>query len=113
MKNAEEILKVIFENAGEHDTPKDIALKAMHEYAEQSRWVKVSERLPEFDVNVLVYWKLEKSKTNGGGYYDMIEIASISSISHGKDWQSVEWRDSEYNSVNPTHWMELHTPPKD
>ena len=94
MKNAEEILKVIFENAGEHETTKDIALKAMHEYAAQDRWVKVSERLPEKGERVLC---------------NTIYGVQIGWLTIKGDWQFTNGG----SQISITHWQPLPTPPKD
>jgi len=75
------------------------------------KWISVKDKLPEFDVNVLIYWRLQKDKKEGG-YWDMIEIAHVSSITQGKDYINTEWKDSEYNQKSPTHWMSLPEPPK-
>jgi hypothetical protein len=69
---------------------------------ESTGWIAVTDRLPEFDVDVLIYWRLEKDK-KVGGYYDMIEKASITSKTIGKDYINTEWKDSEYNNKTPTH----------
>jgi Protein of unknown function (DUF551) len=73
-------------------------------------WISVKDRLPELDTNVLIYWKLSKDKKEGG-YWDMIEIALLDSITKRKESISTEWRDSDYNTKNPTHWMPLPEPP--
>lgn len=65
MKSAEEILKELYccEPTDEKQDLQlqitlnpdlDRILQAMHEYASQSRWVKVSERLPEVGERVLL-----------------------------------------------------------
>ena len=75
-------------------------------------WISVKERLPELDEYVLIYWQLKKGKKEEDGFYDMIEIASLDSITHRKDQVSTEWKDKEYNGKEPTHWMPLPKPPK-
>jgi len=50
MKTAEEILKPYqFDKAGKVNISD--AINAMHEYAEQDRWVSVEERLPEIEAD--------------------------------------------------------------
>jgi len=46
------------------------------------------------------------------GFYEMIEIASVRTITIGKDYQNAEWQDSDYNNKTPTHWMPLPHKPK-
>lgn len=76
----------------------------------KQQWISVKDRLPEFDVKVLIYWKLKKEKKTE--YYDMIEIASLTSKTIGKGFELTEWQDSDYNNKNPTHWMPLPDVPK-
>jgi hypothetical protein len=76
------------------------------------KWISVKDRLPELDEYVLIYWQLKKGKKEEDGFYDMIEIASLDSITHRKDQVSTELKDKEYNGKEPTHWMPLHEPPK-
>ena len=76
------------------------------------KWISVNERLPEIDEYVLIYWKLQKDKKEGG-YWDMLEIAKVESITHRKDSVSVSWIDCDYNAKTPTHWMPLPEPPKE
>lgn len=75
------------------------------------QWISVNDRLPEIDEYVLIYWKLQKDKKEGG-YWDMLEIARVESITHRKDSVSVLWVDNDYNYKTPTHWMPLPKPPK-
>ncbi|HVT84316.1 MAG TPA: DUF551 domain-containing protein [Chitinophagaceae bacterium] len=75
------------------------------------KWINVEQLLPDYDVPVLIYWKLEKDKKEGG-YWDMIEIAHLASITIGKSYKQTEWKDADYNLKKPTHWMPLPQPPK-
>lgn len=96
MKSAEEILNRIFYNAGEHETPKDIALQAMHEYAEQDRWVKVDkDNLPTCEVLAI----------NACGCY-AIGILGIGT--HG----DVICYNKQLTMYDVTHYQ-IPTPPKD
>ena len=73
-------------------------------------WIKVEDALPGFNEKVLIYWKLAKDKKEVG-FWDMIEIACVDSITNRKESKSVDWSDSDYNSKSPTHWMPLPKPP--
>ena len=114
MKSNEQILnKYVIYNVNIH-TDKNInavefnnALSAMEEARNESKWVDVSERLPELDRPVLIYWQLPKKD----GHYDMIEIASLDSITIRNGSKTTEWRDSDYNYKEPTHWAELPSIP--
>ena len=81
--------------------------EARKEERNESKWVDVSERLPELDRPVLIYWQLPKKD----GHYDMIEIASLDSITIRNGSKTTQWRDSDYNYKKPTHWAELPSIP--
>lgn len=67
---------------------------------EQDRWISVKDRLPEFDVHVIVYCKIY-------GRY----LASYRRIDTDYNWG--DWRDFNNNvCLPPTHWMPLPQPPK-
>jgi hypothetical protein len=59
------------------------------------RWIPVSERLPEEDVDVLVM-------TNYGMHVADLDEDGLWNASHGDSWQFPE----------PTHWMPLPEPPE-
>jgi hypothetical protein len=59
------------------------------------RWIPVSERLPEEDVDVLVM-------TNYGMHVADIDEYGLWNASHGDSWEFPE----------PTHWMPLPEPPE-
>lgn len=77
-------------------------------------WISVKERIPDFEIDVLVYYTIQKDKKNRDGdrFGRYIEIGCVSSITRGKSYENVEWRDKSYNALNPTHWMPLPEPPK-
>jgi Protein of unknown function (DUF551) len=78
---------------------------------EWEKWISVEDDLPYYDVDVLIYWRLEKDK-NIGGYYDMIEIAHLTSVTQGKGFKSQLWENRNYDGKKPTHWQLLPAPPK-
>lgn len=80
--------------------------------ADNNGWIRVSDSLPDFDVKVLVYWKLAKDKKEGG-YWDMIEIGNIGSITTTSSGKNVQWCGEEYRSIEPLFWQPLPEPPTD
>lgn len=102
MKTAEEILNKTItgdENDGHWfngELGRKEALQAMHEYASQSRWVKVSERLPEVGERVLVY--------------NTVYGVQIGWLMFTGNWEHYT---QMLKSENNTHWQPLPTPPKD
>jgi len=59
------------------------------------RWIPVSDRLPEEDVDVLVM-------TNYGMHVADLDEDGLWNASHGDSWQFPE----------PSHWMPLPEPPE-
>ena len=59
------------------------------------RWIPVSERLPEEDVDVLVI-------TNYGMHVADLDEDGLWNASHGDSWEFPD----------PTHWMPLPEPPE-
>ena len=100
MKSAEEILNKTItgdENDGHWfngELGRKEALQAMHEYAAQDRWVKVSERLPEKGERVLC---------------NSIYGVQIGWLTIKGDWQFTNGG----SQISITHWQPLPTPPKD
>lgn len=74
-----------------------------------NEWISVKDRLPELEIDVLIYWQLKKS--NEDGFYDMIEIAMLKSITQRKESIYTEWVNGDYETKSPTHWMPLPKPP--
>ena len=64
---------------------------------EVSEWIPVSERLPEAEMNVLVY-------DDSGGMPTM----EVDALGYDKHVDAVFW----YRMQNVTHWMPLPKPPK-
>jgi hypothetical protein len=67
-------------------------------------WIKCSDRLPSFDIPVLA-WDASLDFLDPEyifiGYYDPISCSDTG------------WRNDEYISLTPTHWMPLPSLPKD
>lgn len=66
-------------------------------------WIKVTDRLPEFDTEVLVF---------GEGKVEKANLKSYSTSSSGIDCCWVDKHDDVWWIVI-THWMPLPEPPKD
>ena len=70
----------------------------------ESRWISVTERLPAWNVNVLVYIPASEEKT------------FIASLDEGGMWFSSDPTADAYSLGEdgaPTHWMPLPEPPSD
>ena len=68
-------------------------------------WISVKDRLPDLNVNVLMYHEIE---TTDEGIYPYLEIGYLSNSMKGKDFGGLEWMDKEHNSLSsPSHWMRL------
>lgn len=71
-------------------------------------WIKVSDRLPELDKDVLVYYELKSNDPKKPHKY--FEVGCVDSITKRKESETAYWRDKDYNTINPTHWTELTEP---
>lgn len=70
------------------------------------QWIKVEDRLPDFETKVLVFYRISKE---GEGY---VEIGKLRSITTSANHVSYEWTDKGYDSIpDPSHWMPLPEPP--
>jgi len=73
------------------------ALNTAIEILERTRWISVSERLPDGDVaSVMIY--TESGGVAEGQYYPTI-----------KAWKQFRW---SVENANVTHWMPLPEPPE-
>jgi len=76
-------------------------------------WISVKDKLPDFEKQVLLYWKWKNKEGNEYESYEtgyLVQVTARNSslgITHYPDFRI---RDS-YDNSNPTHWIEL-TPPK-
>lgn len=75
------------------------------------RWVAVSERLPEMEVDVLLF---DDWKTTAGGRRQDMKVGYLSEFTTRKTADGIayscEWRGHEF-LFNITHWMPLPEPP--
>jgi len=72
-------------------------------------WISVKDRLPDLNVNVLMYHEIE---TTDEGIYPYLEIGYLSNPMEAGSFGDIEWMDKEHNSLSaPSHWMRLPKPP--
>lgn len=100
MKTAETVLDELL-TFNVSDSDKEVVelmrqqiIKAMHEFASQSRWIDCKERLPEEDRNVIVFQD-NKYVTFGWLLRGEKWIGSVSD-----------------STIDVTHWQPLPTPPQ-
>lgn len=73
-------------------------------------WVSVEDRLPDFELNVLMYHEIE---TTDEGIYPYLEIGYLNNPMKGGNFGDLEWMDKEHNRLSsPSHWMPLPNFPK-
>lgn len=75
------------------------------------RWVAISERLPEMEVDVLLF---DDWKTSDGERRQDMKVGYLSEFTTRKTAEGIshscEWRGHEF-LFNITHWMPLPEPP--
>lgn len=72
-------------------------------------WISVKDRLPDFNVNVLMYHEIE---TTDEGIYPYLEIGYLNAPMEDENFGDIGWMDKEHNSLSsPSHWMRLPKPP--
>lgn len=77
----------------------------------EDRWIPVSDKdkWPPIDQTVLVYYTIQSKKD----FFEYLLFARIQSITENASGKYADWVDSDYNTVNPTHWQPSPpTPPK-
>jgi hypothetical protein len=68
-------------------------------------WISVEDKLPDLNVNVLMYHEIE---TTDEGIYPYLEIGYLNAPMEGETFGNIEWMDKEHNSLSsPSHWMPL------
>ena len=72
-------------------------------------WINVNDRLPEPDIDVLVYII---NKHCDGTDYESIEVSSYVT-EYGRDCVSFEWVGKITCNDKVTHWMPLPNPPEE
>ena len=97
----------------------DVFLTAVEAYSSASnganpiviRWVAISERLPEMEVDVLLF---DDWKTSDGERRQDMKVGYLSEFTTRKTAEGIshscEWRGHEF-LFNITHWMPLPEPP--
>jgi hypothetical protein len=91
--NLSPVLKIMQDTYQENIDAFEMAIKSL----ERTRWIPVSERLPDGDVaSVMIY--TESGGVAEGQYYPTI-----------KAWKQFRW---SVENANVTHWMPLHNPPE-
>lgn len=77
-----------------------------------SKWISVSERLPDFEVDVLLFNDWE---TSIGERRQDMKVGYLKQVTYHKEINrtvvTCEWGGDEF-IFNITHWMELPNPPK-
>lgn len=72
-------------------------------------WISVEDRLPDRNINVLMYHVIE---TTDEGIYPYLEIGYLTAPMEGENLGDLEWMDKEHNRLSsPSHWMRLPKPP--
>ena len=96
--------------AGTGLTPEEVAA-----LKEQTRWIPVSERLPEYDPNkgANAYWVAKK--TRNGEWQIKIALYSDYGYAASVDIpENVTWRDYDFCQItNVAYWMPLPEAPKE
>ena len=98
-KTAEEVLTEVMTNScynADFRLSRPYIIEAMEEYAGQSKWVSVEERLPEDGEYVLAHYTNE---------FNGVPMIYVCSINDGVFYDDL-------SKVNVTHWQPLPTPPK-
>ena len=77
---------------------------------EQPKWIPISERLPDYDQDVLVYAAEKDNREDGTMIISRRYVMRIIPSSPGFD----TWRTPQYftSCYEITHWMPLPKPPK-
>ena len=71
---------------------------------DKNGWIKVEERLPELETSVLLFYTIKDAPYIRVGW-----LVSVTTHSSGVYPEFVELG---YEPSEPTHWMELPSPPK-
>jgi len=120
MKTAEEILKERYPELYEDKTTFFTALSAMEEYANQSKWISVEDRLPEIGERALVIgWSSTDYRYSSSVYNNDSEPEQYIVVWDGKNSTTVAAIDDgafcgnyQYICIdNITHWQPLPEKP--
>lgn len=65
----------------------------------KTKWFDANKVFPPFDKEVLGYYEIKEHK-----YYEFITCEIVTENSNGR---FAQYRDRQYNSVNPIVWSEL------
>ena len=77
-------------------------------------WNDATKVFPPFDKKVLGYYTLPATDGKGkktGEIYEYFVVVMCESVTESSNRKSALWRDSDYNTINPSHWRELQPPP--
>lgn len=71
------------------------------------KWISIFDSRPKIGQKVLLYHPWGE-KMN---YKDVI-VGWIQAVHTFESSENIEWVDSQYTPIEPTHWMPLPEPPK-
>ena len=71
------------------------------------KWISVEDKLPKIGQEVLCFFMIDEFR-----YYVVGKIAQITTaqVSENQAYKSIEWKDSDHNVINPTHWFPIEPP---
>lgn len=96
-------------------TLEDVITECKSCWNKQNKWIKCTDKLPEFEVEVLTY---QNGYISTGKYHDYHQIVTENGWTEKviqslyTDFSDPDFMEPMIRAVHPTHWMPLHEPPK-